>query len=143
MSELLPLPTIADFIQEDFGLAAEIVCKELKITKDDLERMTPELSVRLGKYFLVNEDYFWGLHLDIMRRKMQYCKPICIAFPENATNGDVITKLLNLDSHDKTYLRNGSKEDKVVLVSKDNFEMWFSTKWWDAPYKKVEKSEDM
>ena len=64
----IDLPTIADIIENDFGLPVETVCEDLKISEDDLEHITPELSVRLGTYFLVNENYFYDIFLNLKKR---------------------------------------------------------------------------
>ena len=61
-------PTIADIIENDFDLPVETVCADLKISEDDLEHMTPELSGRLGTYFLVNENYFYDIFLNLKKR---------------------------------------------------------------------------
>jgi antitoxin HigA-1 len=79
MSELIPLPKIGEILREEFMiplcLSASAVAHGIHVPVSGIEdilnngRITPDISLRLGRYFGVSERYFLDMQADIDIRK--------------------------------------------------------------------------
>lgn len=61
-----------------------------------------------------------------------------IPIPEGATNGDMIKAMfpnIEVKPHMAYGLKNGIKI-RVYIDEFSVFDLWFPTRWWNAPYKK-------
>lgn len=79
---LIPTPTMSEFVYDDFmeplNLTVDEVAHAVNVPSDviqniitDNAKMTPELSIMLGRYFGMNDDYFMGIQTDIDMRNAQ------------------------------------------------------------------------
>lgn len=73
-------PTVGEVLLEEFivpknisedklAIDLEILVSQIQDIVNDIERISPEISSCLGKYFGVSEKYFLNLQKDIDRRK--------------------------------------------------------------------------
>ncbi|WP_195558397.1 HigA family addiction module antitoxin [Ligilactobacillus salivarius] len=77
---MIELPTISEILKEEFmdpmGISAYKLANEIKVPTSriqdilhDRRKITPDTSIRLGRYFGVSDKYFLNLQLDIDLRK--------------------------------------------------------------------------
>ena len=77
---MIELPTISEILKEEFmdpmGISAYKLANEIKVPTSriqdilhDRRKITPDTSIRLGRYFGVSDKYFLNLQLDIYLRK--------------------------------------------------------------------------
>lgn len=67
-----------------------------------------------------------------------YKKLDVIPIPEGATNGDMFKAMfpnIEVKPHMAYGLKNGIKI-RVYIDEFSVFDLWFPTRWWNAPYKK-------
>ena len=75
MSELIALPTMGEILKEEFMthlcLSASDVARGIHVPVSGIEtilnggRITPDTSLRLGRYFGVSERYFLDMQADL------------------------------------------------------------------------------
>lgn len=66
-----------------------------------------------------------------------------ISIPAGATNGDVIKAMfpnIEVKPHMAYGLKNGIKV-RVYIDEFSVFDLWFPTRWWNAPYKRGSEKE--
>ena len=61
---MIPLGLTAQNVSEQAGVSI----KELQSVLNDEQEMTPELSVKLGKYFGISDMLFYNIQQDLNRR---------------------------------------------------------------------------
>lgn len=77
---MIELPMISEILKEEFmdpmGISAYKLANEIKVPTSriqdilhDRRKITPDTSIRLGRYFGVSDKYFLNLQLDIDLRK--------------------------------------------------------------------------
>ena len=77
---MIELPTISEILKEEFmdpmGISAYKLANEIKVPTSriqdilhDRRKITPDTSIRLGRYLGVSDKYFLNLQLDIDLRK--------------------------------------------------------------------------
>lgn len=77
---MIELPTISEILKEEFmdpiGISAYKLANEIKVPTSriqdilhDRRKITPDTSIRLGRYFGISDKYFLNLQLDIDLRK--------------------------------------------------------------------------
>ena len=77
---MIELPTISEILKEEFmdpmGISAYKLANEIKVPTSriqdilhDRRKITPDTSIRLGRYFGVSDKYYLNLQLDIDLRK--------------------------------------------------------------------------
>lgn len=80
MRSFIDPPTAGEILLEEFmipqnisedkiAIDLEIPVSQIQDIVNDMERISPEISSCLGKYFGVSEKYFLNLQKDIDRRK--------------------------------------------------------------------------
>ena len=78
--KMIELPTISEILKEEFmdpmGISAYKLANEIKVPTSriqdilhDRRKITPDTSIRQGRYFGVSDKYFLNLQLDIDLRK--------------------------------------------------------------------------
>lgn len=81
MEKLIPLPTMGEILQEEFmgplGISAYRLAQDIHVPVSriqdilhDRRKVTPDTSMRLGKYFGMNERFFLDLQNDIDIRSL-------------------------------------------------------------------------
>ena len=101
MSELIPLPTIGDILKEEFliplNLSASAVARGIHVPVSGIRavlnngrKISPDISLRLGRYFGVSEKYFLNMQadLDIREAKKRLGSEIAEITPYSCSSAD-------------------------------------------------------
>ena len=83
MEKLIPLPTMKEFIWDEFMEPLHISVKkmahdidvpeaEIQDVLDGKKEVSTELSIKLGKYFGVSDDIFFNIQKDVDMRKAKH-----------------------------------------------------------------------
>ena len=101
MSELIALPTMGEILKEEFMthlcLSASDVARGIHVPVSGIEtilnggRITPDTSLRLGRYFGVSERYFLDMQadLDIREAKKRLGSEIAEITPYSCSSADL------------------------------------------------------
>lgn len=82
MSNLIPLPTVGEILKEEFmepyGISQYKLAKDTDMPISRIQdiihgrrKVTPETSLRLGKYFGVSDRYFLNIQIDLDLRELK------------------------------------------------------------------------
>ncbi|UNL41754.1 HigA family addiction module antidote protein [Ligilactobacillus agilis] len=74
------LPTVSEILKEEFmepmGISAYKLAKEIKVPTSRVQdilhgrrQITPDTSIRLGRYFGVSDGYFLNIQVEILLRR--------------------------------------------------------------------------
>lgn len=82
MENLIPVPTMGEFLQEEFmgplGISAYRLAQDIHVPVSRIQdilhnrrKVTADTSMRLGKYFSMNERFFLDIQNDIDIRNLE------------------------------------------------------------------------
>ena len=77
---MIELPTVSEILKEEFmepmGISAYKLAKEIKVSTSRVQdilhgrrQITPDTSIRLGRYFGVSDRYFLNIQVEISLRR--------------------------------------------------------------------------
>lgn len=80
MIKVIELPTVSEILKEEFmepmGISAYKLAKEIKVPTSRVQdilhcrrQITPDTSIRLGRYFGVSDRYFLNIQVEISLRR--------------------------------------------------------------------------
>lgn len=77
---MIELPTVSEILKEEFmepmGISTYKLAKEIKVSTSRVQdilhgrrQITPDTSIRLGRYFGVSDRYFLNIQVEILLRR--------------------------------------------------------------------------